>query len=719
VRVAAGAIIAVALALALVWVFRVPFFEEPDENAHADYAFTLFTLHAPFRARDGRPGTDVHPLVRYLEDRSGFRTVRYNPDGRVPAGYGSARFYRAIDAGAPRVPATFLAHDGGRVPFIARQYAYLYYALDALTIGAAALVSGGSAAAEFFGARLFNVALLGLSLTMTYLTLCELGVGRPWRLGLLAAVGWFPLTTWVSAYVQPDNLAFTAVALIFYLSLRLRREENVLRAALWLGLALGLLALTKYQYFIAVALPVLADRTVRSAPQLRTASRRLAYLFLVCVPTVILVASSLVMRESESAHVAQTIGANGDPLAIAAQHGPAALAAYVSAEGVAFVSKTFSWGLPFVSYWGAISWTARQLQFGDAVATSLVYKALGTCSLFIFALVVARTIRVWVRLARVARRRLGAFWRLLFSDVIFNSYVLFIVVIGAIWVATQGLAGTQGRYWLPFILPAMLCATRYAVPPVRELRRLRRPFVTIGTCALLLYSVTGSFAALAALDDRFYRAPTALSPFEYNARITRLGAYDLYAPTDGVPRVAFGAATSVDGWAVDSRAGAPARRIDIVIDDRIRIRARVGAPRPDAVDRLNDDDLLDSGFVARLPPTLPAGAHTLRLDVYELDRAAPYPSRAIVSVIVESLPRRALRPRPQAPGAAADLDRAGTRDPESVAPLRARTAASASAMSAAQAGIARIVSSAALSWKLAPIRTFQLACASSPPLTAA
>ena len=215
--------------------------------------------------------------MRYLEDRSGFRTIRYNPDGRVPAGYGSAPFYRAIDAGAPHVAADFLANDGGRVPWVARVYPYLYYALDAVAIGAAALVSGGSAVAEFFGARLFNVVLLGVSLILTYLTLCELGIRRPWRLGLLAAIGWFPLTTWVSAYVQPDNLAFSAVALVFYLSVRLRREPDALRAALWLGLAFGLLAMTKSQYFVAVALPALADRTIRSAPALRTVSRRFAY----------------------------------------------------------------------------------------------------------------------------------------------------------------------------------------------------------------------------------------------------------------------------------------------------------------------------------------------------------------------------------------------------------------------------------------------------------
>jgi hypothetical protein len=632
----AAVIIIVALALALVWVFRVPFFEEPDENTHADYAFTLFTVHAPFRAQEGVPATDVHPLVRYLEERSDFRKIRYNGDGRAPAAYGSTGYYRAVDAGAPRVPSDFLAHDDSRVPWVARHYVYFYYALDALAIGAASLVSGGSAVAEFFGARLFNVVLLGLSLTLTYLTLRELGIRRWLRLGLLAAIGWFPLTTWVSAYVQPDNLAFTATSLVFYLSVRLRREPDVLRAALWLGLALGLLAMTKSQYFLAVALPALADRTVRSAPHLPTASRRLAYAALLCVPAILLLASSLLFEAGEAASVAQTVGENGNPLKFAAHGGLGALAGYVWSGTVTDIAQMFSWGLPFVSYWGMISWTGRQLQFGDAATTSLVYNALGTCSLAIFALVVARTVGVWTRLGRIARRSARASWKLLFSDVIFNSYALFLAIMAAIWLAT-GL-GTQGRYWLPFILPAALCATRYALPHIARLWRLRRAWAAVATCALLLYSIAGSASALASLEDRFYRAAVTPSAVEYFARITKIGPFDLYQP-HGALRLAPGAPIYVDGWAVDSRAGAPARGVDLVIDDRYRVRARTGMPRPDLLVRLHDDQLLDSGFIVILPRSrLGPGPHSLRLDVYERGRARAYPSRSALEVEVDPGP---------------------------------------------------------------------------------
>jgi hypothetical protein len=81
----AGAIIVLGLALAAVSVFCVSFFQSPDENSHADYAFTVFTTHALIRACDARPATDVHPLVRYFEDASGFRAMSNAESGRRAA----------------------------------------------------------------------------------------------------------------------------------------------------------------------------------------------------------------------------------------------------------------------------------------------------------------------------------------------------------------------------------------------------------------------------------------------------------------------------------------------------------------------------------------------------------------------------------------------------------------------------------------------------------
>ena len=632
----AGAIIVLGLALAAVWVFRVPFFQSPDESAHADYAFTVFTTHALIRARDARPATDVHPLVRYLEDASGFRAMRYNQDGRVPAGYESARFYQAVDAGAPHVRADFLAHHGGRVPYVARHYAYLYYLLDALAIGLAALATGGSVVAEFFAARLFNVVLLAISLGLTWRTLRELEVEPILRLGMLAAIAWFPLTSWVSAYVQSDNLAFTAVALLFYLSVRLRREPDVLRAALWLGLALGLLVLTKPQFFVAVAVPALADRTLRSARHLRSLQGWLGYLGLVAGPAIVLGLSTLWVSSGVGHQFVQSVSANANPLGFTWAKGFLPFLGYAVEQLANAWRTTFYYGLPFVSYWGMIPWTGgHPFEFGTPAVTEFVFAVIGLLTQVVAVMIALRTILVWGRLATIARRRssYGAF-RLLASDVMLNSYFLFGAIIFAVLLSTGGQLGTQGRYWLPFILPAILCAVRYG-PQLFGRAQTRHVVGAALLIGLLLYSVVGTVAGFATLEARFYRPPGVLHGDEYFARITRVGPYDLYEPHAEPLRLKRSGHILIDGWAIDSRTGRPALAVQLVVDGSRRIPAHYGTARPDVVDRLHDDDVLNSGFLTSLDDAhLSAGEHVLSLAVGERDRSQPHPSRAVVHVFV-------------------------------------------------------------------------------------
>lgn len=631
-RFAAGAIIGVALGLALIWVFWVPFFQSPDENTHADYAFSLFSLKGPVRALEGIPATDVHPLVRYLEDASDFRSIRFNFDGRVAPGYGSREFYRNVDARAPQVAADFLDRTGGRVPWIARQYAYLYYALDALAIGVGALVSGGSAVAEFFAARLFNVVLLGISLVLSYLTLRELGIRKALALPLLAAIGWLPLTSWMSAYVQPDNLAFTAIALVFYLAVRLRREPADLRAAALLGLALGLLVLTKPHYFVAAALPALADRTVRFAAARPSLRAWLAYALLALGPAAILGASALALGTGVGHQLAGAVAANGDPLAVAASHGAGALLGYVHDELYDAWHSVFVDGLGFFTYWGAISWTGFPIAFGSPLLTEIVFTVLGWLSFLVWCLMLLRMLWVWPRLGGVWKRRnpLSAL-RLLVRDVPLNTYLLFVLAIAGILVSTGGQLGGQGRYWLPLILPSVLLATRYA--PRLIWPRWRRPFAIAFCAGLALYSTVAAGAAIEALDARFYAPPAALHTEESQARVTRFGPDRIEQLIDRRDREFFvNDRPQIEGWAVDSRSGLPARGVEFVIDGRRHTPARYGLPRPDVVGRLHDDALLDTGFSGTLDLRgLAPGDHELRLLIRERNRAEPYAGRARVT----------------------------------------------------------------------------------------
>ncbi len=85
-RAVVALIVVLSVGLSTFWAFRVPIFEEPDESAHFDYAISIATAHRLILAREGTPGTDVHPITRYLEDATKFRSIRYNRDGRVPRG---------------------------------------------------------------------------------------------------------------------------------------------------------------------------------------------------------------------------------------------------------------------------------------------------------------------------------------------------------------------------------------------------------------------------------------------------------------------------------------------------------------------------------------------------------------------------------------------------------------------------------------------------------
>jgi hypothetical protein len=220
--------------------------------------------------------------------------------------------------------------------------------------------------------------------------------------------------------------------------------------------------------------------------------------------------------------------------------------------------------------------------------------------------------------------------RLFVRDVPLNTYLLFITLIFVVMVSTGGQLGTQGRYWLPLILTAVLCATRYA--PRFVSLKWRGP-IAIAFCAgLALYSTVAACAALAALDARFYAAPAILHTEESQARITSLGPYRLDTLMDFAGRsFSPDERPLVEGWAIDSRSGLPARGVDLVIDGRRHIPARYRLAQPAVVGLLHDDGLLDSGFSGTLDLRgLAPGEHELRLWIRERNRAEPYGSRARV-----------------------------------------------------------------------------------------
>jgi 4-amino-4-deoxy-L-arabinose transferase-like glycosyltransferase len=101
------------------------------------------------------------------------------------------------------------------------------------------------------------VLFLVCSLLLVYAACRELRLGRGRALLFTAIIGFFPLTSFVSSYVQPDNLCLTLAMLCFYLGLYFRRRPEKAGTLAMLGISLGLLCATKYHVYVAVLLPLL------------------------------------------------------------------------------------------------------------------------------------------------------------------------------------------------------------------------------------------------------------------------------------------------------------------------------------------------------------------------------------------------------------------------------------------------------------------------------
>ena len=150
-----GIVVAFCTVLATIWLIRVPFFEEPDEIAHVDYVFQLFDVGHPFRVTGKSPHGEVAPQTRYIVRAIDYRRMRYNPYARAIAGYGTAAFFRQLDAGAP-APSGHTPGAGAAIPYLMYSYPPAYYVLEAAALTATYDLSG-SLSDGFIAMRAVNV----------------------------------------------------------------------------------------------------------------------------------------------------------------------------------------------------------------------------------------------------------------------------------------------------------------------------------------------------------------------------------------------------------------------------------------------------------------------------------------------------------------------------------------------------------------------------------
>jgi hypothetical protein len=240
-HICAALAIACAGALSATWVFLVPIFQSPDEPAHFDYAISIVDAHRLVRRADGASATIVSPQTKYLLRISDFARIAGHSPMHVAADYGSAAYFRSLDAGAPRGGGAAL--PPGQISYIVRLYPFGFYGLEAL-VATTVTSLGGSLTATFFAARLLCVALTMLALFFSYRACLNLGVPPLTSVALTGAVGLFPMVSMVSSYVQPDNLAFAAVSAALFFATQLRTSQATALRVAPLGVALGILAVT-------------------------------------------------------------------------------------------------------------------------------------------------------------------------------------------------------------------------------------------------------------------------------------------------------------------------------------------------------------------------------------------------------------------------------------------------------------------------------------------
>jgi hypothetical protein len=482
-------IILAAAGLALYWVFLVPIYQSPDEFLHLDYALCISERGGLYRATEmkswpGYPSYCAHPYTDYLVRRTDWQFVRHNPEAKVSPAYGTRAYFRDLAREAP-------AREAVRVecaPALVSTYPCGYYSLLGFWIRGLRLVTD-NVVVMFFGARIFSVVLLILTLLFTYGTVRRLFGRRGFALFMTAAVGLLPLTTFVSSYVQPDNLSLTLTSACFYLAVRARQEPGRRWTIALLGLALGGLLLTKVHFYLCVALAVAAMVVTQTlaAPQ---AQRR-------WVTTLGLLATPSLFAGWLDLWVAAGVTHPYTGLIPQGERTPV-----VAAIKFAFIEYYI--GHTHDSFWGTFGWMDTPLVIGDARTDLNVKTFILAVSLALMVLTLLRFEQVLSRLFRVARRgRWRTALRLLGANPLANSYVLFTVVMFGLYLKIGNAFGSQGRNWLPFLLPIFLLGIVEA-PKALTLRRVRRVASGLVAAALAAFVLVGSCYAVRAIQNRFY-----------------------------------------------------------------------------------------------------------------------------------------------------------------------------------------------------------------------
>jgi 4-amino-4-deoxy-L-arabinose transferase-like glycosyltransferase len=518
VAISLAAIILGAAGLAAYWVFLVPIYQAPDEPAHLDYAFNLYSAKRLINLREplhkwNCDADGDHLYTEYLLASTDKYAVAFHNEVKEPPDYGTREYYRKLDGNAP---AEYSGNVVGmpRVGYrLMRIYPFAYYSAVATWMNGIRLFSS-RLTALYFGARLFSVVLLAASLLLVYAIACEMRLGRKRALLLTALVGFFPLTTFVSSYVQPDNLSFTMVMLSCYLAGQVKRHPDSTGRLALLGLALGVLSVTKFQFYASLLPGVLglivAEKLVGHGK--RIGWPRLLAIFFAPALAVLAVQAWVVAGSHSSLMILSNPSTAHSELSEAAARGEGAL--HFILQGIPLAFSNFYLNTEdnltsstFQSFWGRFGWLDTPLIILTPWKTLIIRNVIAVLNVVVFGLAITRIVQITRRLVIVARR--GRWRRALvvaFSNPLINGYFVFTPMLFCLFLLVRMSYAPQGRNWLPYLPAIFLVATWYAPRALPE-RVMPKCFSRLITAALILYCIAGSYYAIPSVKNRYYGNP--------------------------------------------------------------------------------------------------------------------------------------------------------------------------------------------------------------------
>ncbi len=592
------ATLVLATCVSVAWFLRLPLFAEPDEQAHLDYALFLARGGWPIATQGRRSGTDVDALLTYLERRTTYRQLRFDSSAPLPTGYGSSAWVKNVDAAAPADRTQFEDKRERRfIPYVANSYPPGFYLAAATMYWSTNRFFHTGAFESVTCMRTLGLFALPLTLFAAYAVFRCRRVDRYAAVFATAAIGVFPLTSWLSGTFQPDTWTAMLVGLAL-LSATVCRRSGDIRGYIAFGSIMGALAFVKLHY-AAIAYVSLLPTVLSRSIAYKRLQPAIGIGFAVIAPSLLIAASFLTMPHLAPASRQIAFSTLASP-----------------GSWLLEVREIYLAGVAHDTFWSSRDWI--DTAFFPGPLLSPIRLALSISSVVVLAVVILSRLYILRRISHVATRRHRRYaLTLLLGDGPILLYIGWTIALIVIDLSVPGRLGLLGRYWFP-TLSALICTLMLGVVRPRW-PRLRKRVARAVSLTWLAYAAFAAPFAFSQASHRFFSTPPKRSTLDRYVQVERIADSSGTAFVSENIDIARGDRLCVEGLAIDSRFGLPARGVALRIDNRDR-SLRYGIQRPYPANIYLDDALRDIGFEGCVrTDDLRAGRHNARLIVFARD----------------------------------------------------------------------------------------------------